>query len=88
MASQVDLAQIFDRKILPIKFAQRKSLTNAHSQTELLRRRQRARSWHKSGEPHAWRALRFNYSTNTTMTLGPMEIHTFELELRQGEFGT
>ena len=82
--AQVDLATLFDRKMLSVAAATKRSLTNAHSQSELLRRRRRAWSWHTAGEPHAWRQLEYNFSSHATATLGPMEIHTFELELQSG----
>ena len=82
--AQVDLATLFDRKMLSVAAATKRSLTNAHSQSELLRRRVQAHAWHTAGEPHAWRQLEYNFSSNATATLGPMEIHTFELELQSG----
>jgi len=68
---------------LRLEGASRRSLTNSHNESELMRRRQRARAWHTSGQPHAWRRLNvYNFSADPVVTLGPMEIHTFELELR------
>ena len=60
----------------------RRSLSNTHDEAELMRRRRRARAWHTSGQPHAWRRLTYNFSADPVVALGPMEIHTFELQLR------
>ena len=79
----VNLATLFDPALLRLAGASRRSLTNSHNESELMRRRQRARAWHTSGQPHAWRRLNvYNFSADPVVTLGPMEIHTFELELR------
>ena len=80
--AQVDLGRLFDPRALSIALAQRRSLTNTHDQGEMLRRRQRARAWHTSGHQHAWRRLQYNFSRNSTVTIGPMEILTFELVLQ------
>ena len=81
--AQVNLATLFDPAVLRLEGASRRSLTNSHNESELMRRRQRARAWHTSGQPHAWRRLNvYNFSADPVVTLGPMEIHTFELELR------
>ena len=76
----MDLARLFDRKLLSIAAAHRKSLTNAHNNSEMLRgRRRRARL--TGHHPHPWRRLVYNFSANSTAFLGHMEIHTYELEL-------
>jgi len=80
--ARVNLATLFDPAVLRLERASRRSLTNSHNESELMRRRQRAKAWHTSGQPHAWRQLTYNFSADATVTLGPMEIHTFELELR------
>ena len=84
---QVDLATLFDPTVLSVAHATKRSLSNAHNQSEMLRRRRRAWAWHTDGQPHAWRQRVYNFSSNATATLGPMEIHTFELELQVGVTG-
>ena len=84
--AQVDLATLFDRKMLSVALATKRSLTNAHSQSELLRRRVRAHAWHTAGEPHAWRQLEYNFSSNATaasprsQVLVHVDTYGYELE--------
>ena len=48
----VDLSRLFDPAVLRVHGARRRSLTNAHDEREMMRRRQRTRAWHTSAQPH------------------------------------
>lgn len=79
----VDLSTLFDATALKIASATEVSLTNAHNKAAIMAKRQEAAEWHlNTVKPQPWRSLPpLDYEADTTVTLGPLEIKTFILEL-------
>lgn len=75
----IDLAALFDPAVLPVITVREVSLTNNQDKSEILARRARNAKWTGDTSPHTWRHLVFDYGTSTKVTLGPLEIKTFEL---------
>ena len=84
----VDLATLFNATVagFTITNATEVSLTNNQAKSEILKRRRLAAAWHPhahAGERKPWRSLPpLDFSASTVVTLGPLEIKTFELETR------
>ena len=62
------------------------SLTaNQNASAIRARRAAAAAAWRAEGAaappPHAWRSAQFDWATNATVALGPLEIKTFELTI-------
>lgn len=59
------------------------SLTANQNKSAILERRRRALQWNTNATatPHPWRALAYDYHTNSTAVLGPLEIKTFLLQV-------
>jgi hypothetical protein len=85
LPASVDLATLFAPGILTIKDAREVSLTANQNKTEILAKRHRARQWtgpalQSDNSSHWWRSLpALEWSTSTTVVLGPLEIKTFLL---------
>ena len=69
-----------------LKEAKELSLTaNQNASAIRARRAAAAAAWRAEGgaapPPHAWRSAHFDWATNATVALGPLEIKTFELTI-------
>jgi len=85
----VDLAALFDPKVLVVTAAHEVSLTNNQNKSQILAQRARNMLWRTADhtpQPHAWRALPFDFQTNSTVLLGPLEIKTFVLTVQAQAF--
>lgn len=80
---KVDLSTLFRPTALRIRHATEMSLTANQEKASILRSRGRALAWPGADAdvPHPWRSVVFNYSVSPIVTLGPMEIKTFVLEV-------
>ena len=81
-----DLSTLFDPAAIVIKEAVELSLTaNQNASAIRARRAAAAATWRAEGgaapPPHAWRSAHFDWATNATVALGPLEIKTFELTI-------
>lgn len=82
--ASVDLAQMFDPSVLSIAHAREVSLTNNQEKSEILKKRRSNLQWKTddTSAPYPWRATVFDFTKNSTILLGPLEIKTFILELK------
>ena len=81
--ASVDLSALFDPSALKIKTAREVSLTNNQNKTAILARRREAAAWRRDGaHSHPWRhAGALDYAASSVVTLGPLEIKTFVLDV-------
>jgi hypothetical protein len=76
----LDLNTVF--RGFTIKTAREVSLTANQDKAALLERRQRNMNWSRDVvAPHAWRNVSFDFSQSPLVTLGPLEIKTFVLQV-------
>jgi len=81
--ASVDLGQMFDPRILSIAHAHEVSLTNNQEKSNILKKRSSNLEWRTENTPvpHPWRAVVFDFTKNSTIVLGPLEVKTFILKL-------
>ena len=84
----VDLATLFNASTaFKITNAEEYSLTANQPKAEIMRKRKRARAWHKDTvESHPWRLLApLDFTADSKVVLGPLEIKTFLLTVTKSK---
>lgn len=83
----VDLASLFDPAALKISSVREVSLTNNQNKSDILRKRREAATWTPGmveAAVHPWRnQAPLDFKRSGVVTLGPLEIKTFVLEVTQ-----
>ena len=82
--AHVDLASLFDPTALKISSAREVSLTNNQNKSDIMRKRREAAKWTPGVETevHPWRReAPLDFKKSGVVTLGPLEIKTFVLEV-------
>ena len=83
----VDLASLFDPAALKISNVREVSLTNNQNKSDILRKRREAAKWTPGvveAAAHPWRhQAPLDFKRSGAVTLGPLEIKTFVLEVMQ-----